>query len=113
LRDLKLSESQKLLMVFGGLDIITAIAHQIEEESIQKGKTSASLFDLSKEMKEAQHRIAETLKKTPEVRKVANMFSEEETRSFNPIVFEIHLPTSLQAIGCRNQRHFGQAGLTH
>lgn len=100
LRNLRLSSSQKLDIVFGGLDIDpwidkeTTKESEQEEEPTRRARTRPSLG------KEAYQKIIETLEKSPEVRDISPMFTVDSS-FLNPVVFEIHLPPSLQTIARR------------
>lgn len=110
LRKLRLSDSQKLMVFLGGMNIIGrelleigTVEEKEEMEGMKENRSRAIEIARAEEqtrkkaVEELRVQIVDMLDRSGEVKDISDMFKEPPSLiDFNPIMFVMHLPISLQ-----------------
>lgn len=97
LSKISLADSQKLMVFLGGMNIVGPSLEEIETK-LEGEKDPLKATEIAEErVKELRVQIVEMLNKSGEVKNILDMFKKTPPfTDFNPIVFVMHLPISLQ-----------------
>jgi hypothetical protein len=110
----KTSDTEKISIFFGGLNLVNSLSeadesltvkeeHSVAESDFVKNmKKQDEEFDIyAKELKELRSKIVENLNKNGEIKEIDDLFEKDppaDLLEINPIMFVLHLPSSLQEI---------------
>lgn len=101
LRKLKLSESQKLIVFLGGINAVDRKLEEIES-SLEEEDSMRAVEIVKEKTNELRVQIVDMLNRSGEVKDILDLFKDPPPIiDFNPIMFGLHLPISLQKAGYR------------